>query len=403
MPQSRRRLVLLACLMLGPAAVAQDATQPTADPPAPTGEAQADEPTPATPPEQAPREVTIGQPAPGTTPGTDPGSDPLADRDRPGASPRLPREGAQDEPMVLGVSESEIRIDPRTLGIAPGDPLPPLLREGEFIRNRDARLIPTGERGVAVVILEPPADAGPDAKPTAMIVAPNRMLESMESLHKDRGDNLRFTLTGQVHTYRGVNYLLITSQPRPWLIGHAPVAPQPSELADAADQPADADADADITDATPNDADESSSDDVLNQLLGERTQAPETLEPRKREDPVANPPAIDPRPLVQGIAPDQPEPKLYEEGAFIINRTARLVRSGDGAHPVLIFDADAAASPEPPMIVQNCKLLEEMEAIVETHGDHVPFVITGQIQTYRGTNYILPSIGKLEFERNNLE
>ncbi|MEM1356464.1 MAG: hypothetical protein AAGH88_16465 [Planctomycetota bacterium] len=383
MTLARTGSLLLACLLAGPIAVAQDATGPAvADDPV----EQEALPDPAEQEDPTPREVTIGQPAPGT--------DPLAERDRPPAQPALPDEGAEEDPLVLGVLESELKIDPRTLGIAPGEPMPQLMREGEFIRNRDARLLPTGDSGHAVIILDPLA-SDPDADQLAMIVAPNRMLESMEALQKDRGENLRFTVSGQVHTYRGVNYLMITSQPRPWLTGRS----EPEAL--PTDQP---EAESPQDQASQPSGEESSSDDVLDQLLGQSTDPPRRLEPTEPDesDPSTSP-TLDPRPLLQGVAPDQPEPKLYEEGAFIVNRSARLIRSGDGARAVLIFDADNPESPEPPMIIQNCKLLEQMESIIAVHGDHVPFIITGQVQVYRGTNYILPSIGKLEFERNNLE
>ena len=234
---------------------------------------------PVAPSAQPPSEVTIGPAAHGSAPGSAPGSDPIAPRDRPGAAPAQPRDAVDPEPLILGIPESELKVDPRTLGIAPGEPLPPLLREGEFIRNRDARLIPTGERGYAVVILDPPADAEPDAKATAMIVAPNRMLESMEALQKDRGDTLRFTVTGQVHTYRGVNYLMVTSQPRPWLVGQP--APKP-ELVDNTNTPTDTAQD--NTAPPPAEGDEDTSDQVLDQLLGQRTESPEQLDPKSEAD-----------------------------------------------------------------------------------------------------------------------
>lgn len=405
--------------LIGPPAIAQDepaptepAVEPTIDPASQPATDPVTEPQPDA--EEAIPEVTIGQPAPGT--------DPLAERDRPDAAePQGGDRPEGEEQMVLGVPESELRVDPRTLGIAPGEPMPRLLREGEFIRNRDVRLIPTGERGYAVVIIEPAADAEPGSPRSAMIVAPNRMLESMESLQRDRGDDLRFTLSGQVHTYRGTNYLMVTSLPRPWLVG-AEEQPEP-ELAQQQPEPTEATADPAIPNNTPgasggtsggnSGGGEATSDDVLDDLLNQRREVPTPVEPDPAEDPddtlemneinAANAPTVHAGPLITGVAPDQDEPKLYDEGTFIIRRSARLIRSGDGSHPLLVFEADDAASPEPPMVVQNCKLLEEMEAIIQTHGDHTPFVVTGQVQTYRGTNYLLPSIAKLEFDRQNIE
>lgn len=407
--------LLAGCSMIGASAWAQDEPAPTqpaagepvaeplSDPAVEPASEPVAEPEPAE--EESIPEITIGQPAPGT--------DPLAQRDRPDAAePQGGDRPEGDEQTVLGVPESELRIDPRTLGIAPGEPMPPLLREGEFIRNREVQLIPTSERGNAVVIIEPAADSEPGTPRSAMFVAPNRMLESMESLQRDRGDDLRFTLSGQVHTYRGANYLIVTSLPRPWLVGAEEQAePELAQEQEQTETSADESAEP-ANPGTSEGGDEATSDDVLNDLLNQRREVPTAIEPAPAtpsetiemdDDRDANPAAMEVRPLISGVAPDQDEPKLYDEGTFIIRRSARLIRSGDGSHPLLVFEADAAASPEPPMIVQSCKLLQEMEAIIQTHGDHTPFVITGQVQTYRGTNYLLPSIAKLEFDRQDIE
>ncbi|MEM1211312.1 MAG: hypothetical protein AAGI68_03345 [Planctomycetota bacterium] len=112
--------------------------------------------------------------------------------------------------------------------------------------------------------------------------------------------------------------------------------------------------------------------------------------------------AVDPDPAVIGVAPGEPRPTLRREGEFIINRAGRLVRSPDQALALFVFEADAAGTPEPPMIMQACRLLETMEDVVARHGDATVFVVSGQVHTYRGNNYMLPTRMTPRIDRGNL-
>lgn len=353
-------------------------------------------------------EVTIGQR------GSD--QDPLSGRDAGLAiEPEEPASAARIE-AKKDVPAMRVKVDPRVLGVAPGEPLPPLRREGEALRKRDGQLLPTGERGYAVFILDADPEAGDD-QPLAMVVAPCMTLESMERLLQDRGENLRFTITGQVHTYCGVNYLLPTSQPKPWLIdvgGTEQLVSEPVAEPETAEQP---EVEPDNTEPTEKpDEQEStpSADDVLNQLLDQKRDSPtpDTTEATDAGEgggvtdntsPGAPASRLASDPLLLGLDTDQPLAELKEEGQFIIARTGRLIRSADGSHALFVLDADKPGAPEPPMILQACKLLETMEKTVQQLGEDVPFVITGQVFTYRGANYLLPTIVKREFDRGNLE
>ncbi|MEM9110119.1 MAG: hypothetical protein AAGC72_08845 [Planctomycetota bacterium] len=342
--------------------------------------------------------------------------DPLSGRDKGLAIEPQETTDADLQEAKKTVPTMRVKVDPRVLGVAPGEPLPPLRREGEALRKRDGKLLPTGERGYAVFILDADPEDG-DKKSLAMVLAPCMTLESMERLLEDRGDNLRFTVTGQIHTYRGVNYLLPTSQPRPWLIDtdtqeqlvtepengiedETPAAPDASET--EANEPEES-----TEEATP------SADDVLQQLLEQRRDSPtpepaEAPGPGDREAGPAGPAAqrasrLVSDPLLIGLDTDQPQAELKEEGQFIIARNGRLVRSADGSQALFVLDSDGPGAPEPPMILQACKLLETMEQTVQEQGDNVPFVITGQVFMYRGANYLLPTIVKREFDRGNLE
>lgn len=352
-------------------------------------------------------EVTLGNPAPGHDPlGPYEEQDPLEPDETP--------EGQVDR--ILGVPSSRVLIDPRVLGVAPGEDLPDLMREGSFIVEQTGRLLPTDDRGYAVIVFESLTDpqTGLDTKPLAMVVAPNRMLESMEALQKRRGDDLRFTLSGQVHTYRGVNYLLLTDQPRPWLLRHEETedeTPEPeiieAETVETENEEGDAEQVEDVSSDQPLSPEEEL-EALIRQgqsrgAIGEGQRAPRNE--RNIEMPPVVPAGVTQR-TVLGQSPTasgQRGAELIEEGAFILGRTGRLIRSSDGAHALFVFDADDLDSPEPPMLIQACLLLEEMESTVYEQGDHTPFILTGQVQTYRGANYLLPTSFRLEFDRRNLE
>lgn len=107
-------------------------------------------------------------------------------------------------------------------------------------------------------------------------------------------------------------------------------------------------------------------------------------------------------PEVLGVAPGQKPPHLLREGTFIINRRGRMVRSKDGSHELFVFEADSKSSPETPMILQACRKLESMEKVVQQRGGSVVFILSGQVHTYHGANYLMPTMMKIAPPRNNL-
>lgn len=351
-----------------------------------------------------PAEVTIG------SRGSD--QDPLAGRE-----PVVSVEPISEKPaktqVSVGLPSLGIKLDKRVLGAAPGEALPPLRREGETLRKRNGKLLPTGDRGYAVFIAEADPDAGDDQR-VAMVLSPCMTLEAMERMHEDRGDSLRFTVTGIVHTYRGVNYLLPTSQPRPWLLEDdaAQDGPEQTEVK----QDPETSTPTEATDQKPDPKTQPTADDVLEELLEQRDDAPSGNKPAKGaatgseqvDDPIAPQTTSQGAsrltdPLLLGLDPDTPQAKLKPEGQFIIARAGRLVRSADGSQALFVLDADRRGAPEPPMILHACKLLETMEQTVLKEGEDVPFIVTGQVFVYRGANYLLPSIVTREFDRGNLE
>ncbi|MCC7146759.1 MAG: hypothetical protein IT443_09955 [Phycisphaeraceae bacterium] len=104
---------------------------------------------------------------------------------------------------------------------------------------------------------------------------------------------------------------------------------------------------------------------------------------------------------VLGSAPGQDGPTLRREGEFIVGRRGRVLRTPDGFLQFR-FEADAEASPEPPIYLMPCQMLEHMEQLSEDRKEEVVFVLSGQVFVYRGRNWLLPTMMKLDIDRGNL-
>lgn len=151
-----------------------------------------------------------------------------------------------------------------------------------------------------------------------------------------------------------------------------------------------------------------SPEDVMRQMLEERQDAPiiePTVRPgdtdnRRNKAPTAS---VNVDTSILGIAPGGKQPTLRREGEFIVARAGRLVRAPDGANMLFVFDADGQASPEAPLILLPCQMLQSMEDIVQQRGDRVVFILSGQITAYRGANYVMPTMMKLAIDSGNIE
>jgi hypothetical protein len=91
-------------------------------------------------------------------------------------------------------------------GVAPDVRVQAPRREDQFILNRVGRLVVI-EPGKSLFIFDADQQT---AQEQPMMVVPCSKLELMENLTRDRGDQLRFIISGQILTYRDVNYLLPT-------------------------------------------------------------------------------------------------------------------------------------------------------------------------------------------------
>jgi hypothetical protein len=164
---------------------------------------------------------------------------------------------------------------------------------------------------------------------------------------------------------------------------------------------------------TQPDAAGDSSEAVMQQLLKQREQpSVEPTDPQAEQGGDGQTPQVDmpaagveADPSVLGVAPSsgEGEPTLRREGEFIVNRRGHLARAKDSNRLLFVFSADKQSSPEAPMILQACRTLETMEKIVQKRGESVPFIISGQVHTYRNQNYLMPTMMKIAEQGGNLK
>ena len=108
-------------------------------------------------------------------------------------------------------------VDPNVVGLLPGKDPPPLRREGEFVLNRRGRLVRSADGHHAIFVFDSNSQ---NAVEPPMILMPCLLLQNMEDLVRDRGDDITFEISGQVFVYRGANYLL------PTMMRHRPIPDQ---------------------------------------------------------------------------------------------------------------------------------------------------------------------------------
>lgn len=101
----------------------------------------------------------------------------------------------------------KIDLDPKILGVAPGMPKPKMRREGEFVVNRQGRLLRSNDGQHMIFAYKSDSKLQP-APP--MIVVPCQLLQNMEEMMLERGDQISFSITGQILAYHGTNYILPT-------------------------------------------------------------------------------------------------------------------------------------------------------------------------------------------------
>ncbi|MBL8763428.1 MAG: hypothetical protein JNM07_04075 [Phycisphaerae bacterium] len=115
--------------------------------------------------------------------------------------------------------------------------------------------------------------------------------------------------------------------------------------------------------------------------------------PRRDPAPATIPGAAPP---VEGGVPGNRErsftpARLLREGAFLVSRRGRVVRSSGGEW-TFVFDAGADGRTDAPMSIVPCQNLMGIERLAERMGEEATFTISGQVLVYHDRNYLLPTM-----------
>jgi hypothetical protein len=89
------------------------------------------------------------------------------------------------------------------------------------------------------------------------------------------------------------------------------------------------------------------------------------------------------------VAPGATTQPVLREGTYMLDRTGRMTRTGDGQQWEFNFESDGRTMKDPPLIIlPNLKLMV-MESILKSSNRDLKWRVTGMVTEYNGRNYIL--------------
>lgn len=310
------------------------------------------------------------------------------------ADPAQPAQPTQPTQKTLREVRSDVRVEPGSNGEQVRR-RPPLLREGSALVRVVGTMTYNEAAGDWRFVIDP---ADPRYPEHELRVMPSAMLREMERLRDAVDDDrLVMEITGQVYIYNGWNYLLPTHPPLlisrdeaaarlranqeevgmddgdPDRDGEPGAASPPREQGPAA-SPQDS-----SQPGPPGSAEGDSTADILRAL--ERATGPVIRRPEPDDRPTAS------------VGPDvvADARRLLAEGSMIVDRLGTLRRTRTGGW-MFVFDADAEGLDDPPAVLLPCMVLERLEGYAERQGRDVKVLLSGQVTTYRGRNFVLPTM-----------
>jgi|GEM_PF-6955347 len=319
-------------------------------------------------------------------------------------------------PNSIGVPITKIGIDLTRVAPDYSSATEPLYPEGGFlVRERGQILRDPDDQFIAFQFINtqaPGALVNDKLAARVVILQPNRQLESIQNQLARRSEEAAplYQLSGQVHAYRGVNYLLITQA--------RPVAPITLPVSGSPGTPGSSPADGKNAKATANDKPKEqgntrpgSPSEVLRRMLDEQATEPdwkmlqERVPTTQKSGSAQNSQTkrLERRSVSNGAFNDALTMANKLDGDFVMARRGRLTRSTQSGQAMFSFNADSSRAQEPPVTVFPCRLLERMEDQITERGDAVVFEVTGQLHAYRGTVYLLPTIARLTSSKSSLK
>lgn len=254
---------------------------------------------------------------------------------------------------------------------------PALLREGSYLTDIVGALKIDAQTGAWVFIPETNADdqTSTGRAPLRLLVLPSTPLEQMQRTVESTDLNVLFRLNARVYAFDGRNYILPIGAAQ--LDRYSEAAPANGD--EAATETGDAGG------ANPPEGDQSATD--IMQSMRESVPLPRALEgvPETNGNEAGG---------GGGRA-------MIDENTIIVNRRGRIRRNDNGAF-VFIFDADSTGLADPPMTLLPCLLLERLQTQFRRGGNETTMLISGNVYAYRGRNFLLPTVYRIERDNRNI-
>lgn len=242
--------------------------------------------------------------------------------------------------------------------------------------------------GTDWILLTFPPEAGREKiKPRWAL--PCRLLQRLEEIVEDKPQTT-FRISGETTVYQDKPFCLLTkatvvapdkypSEKTPATVPAAETRPAPTTkpATRPATMPATTQATEDTTATTR--PDETSPEDIAEELLKERPGKPVLIE-RKDNRPQEETPSVAPKPDQPLIETDRPE--------LVVDRLVTVDRAGEGRWLEVNFVGDNTLR-EPPLKLLPCKLLHRAEAIADQPLQTVTLRVSGKITKYKGRRYLL--------------
>lgn len=269
-----------------------------------------------------------------------------------------------------GSKTAPVQGTPHLPGLRPEDASrPPLLREGMFLTRAHGSVDFEDSTGSWVFKAE--SDSKTEFRRT-FVLLPSMALEDLMRTIETSDVMVDFEVTGRVLIYDGRNFLL-------------PSVATPMDSLKGDEQPPPAPESGDQASGAPTNS------------LDEGDDAADRLEARLRERIGVLPRSSDATPR-GGPAPAV----TMREGTRLQNRRGAIVRDQNTGTWRFVFDAAGTDTVDPTMELLPCLLLERLERQAALSDLPAAVLISGEVTSYYGRNYLLPTIWRVARPSRNI-
>jgi hypothetical protein len=270
----------------------------------------------------------------------------------------------------------------------------PLLPEGGFVREARGHVDRIGPGHPWIFSIAQEDD--PTSLAQKFTLLPSHLLEEIELEIADQPQRqIDFTLSGQILLYGNDNYLILEHVEMETEHAQRPGTQVPLPIQhDEHTEPNTEPHTDPPTPATPTDDPWAHEDDDFDTMDQGDSVAAIVAQLQKDVGPLKQ--------SVDRSTEITVSPAGAAEGDLLISRRARLTRGRYGAW-IMVFDADAQGLMEPPVILLPSQQLRSLETWARSKNMGESILLSGQIYSYRGIHFLLPTAWRTPVERPNIK